>query len=1318
MDTITITATGGATFDVAASASVPVFQPAIDAAGDIGGLTMDGAGPRVVTQATGGRAVSAALPAGAVNAGIVGIDGTGAVYGTYLLPDPGGSSYTTYSFKDAGGIVATIARPNGAADTIVASVNAAGTAAGLYTDASGSTQAFVLSGTDATPVTVDGQAPPSVQSLAPIDAAGDVAGVYTDASGSPHIFLATGGSAAAGSVPLFGGYTPTSVVAVRDGVTMGTLVYGDRTYGFYILAGTTRIFNAPTNALSAPKPVGFDAHGNIVGTYTDNYGRTQSFVEFVAPDGGQPAWNASPLAFPGPGVKSTAVTGVDGAGTVFGTYTDSSNAPHGFVERGGTFTAVPVPDGVDLATPTGADAAGDVVGFTTSSTRETGNAAFTGRDGAGALLTVAGRPLPDVAHGAVTVDGLGRIVGTVSDSAGNHAFVAGPGSTASFDAAPGARSTSVDGTDAAGDVAGSYIDAQNQSHVYLRTADGTVLPLDPTASTGANFVGMNAAGAVTLTYYDGDGGSHAALYAGGRLTTITPDGAISSDVAFIDDAGDVFGSFDDGAGTHLFERAADGTVTRLDPAGDDYATSPFFDAAGDAAGTYKDTTGGGIVTLVGGKLSTTSLTAPLGASRVQSVALDATGGAYGIYEKTGRYDTHAFYQPAGGAPVRIDPTTDISVDHNTLLSGGGTVAGIDTARNNNTQQVYQQVYVHAGGTTKTYDVPNGYSVALAGIDARGDVAGTFGNGRMAGKARSIAFAITGDVLSTLAPPPDADALAGMSVSGITASGLVAGTYTGTDGVTHLFTAQAGSPAATRLDPEGSTDASFVAGTFGEDGTPAPADGAVAVNYTDGSGASHGLVYLDGRVTVVEGAPGATSTSIDRVDAQGNVAGTYTDAAGGTHSFVRFAAATPTIMGTHTGATAGEAPLGPFAGVQVADANAGAIETLTVALSGTGGTLADGAGYAGLRQNADGSYALSGTAAAVTAELAALSFKPRAAGTTTFTLKDVTSVGGVFTNTATDAATVVTDTAAVIPPPAPAPVLTPAPAPGGSALTSLPAPGGSAPPPAPAPGGSALTSVPAPGGSAPPPAPAPGGSAPPPAPAPDAVSIAPQVGFKRGVFTLSGAASSSVGVSSVEITATLGDGTVKDLGAAAVNADGSFTFADRIGRRTQGFITATLTDGAGGTATGTAGFSLSGFPARDGFTAEQDTYNVDGSAPLSTSQFMPDGERTTGVTAPGQTLSADYTDAFDANYQGGNTFLYHAGHGANVVDEFRLRGAQHDTLSFAGSDFGNDVANVLAQAHYAQGGVVITDAVTQDTVQLIGVTKKQLAANAGDIAFHA
>ena len=112
---------------------------------------------------------------------------------------------------------------------------------------------------------------------------------------------------------------------------------------------------------------------------------------------------------------------------------------------------------------------------------------------------------------------------------------------------------------------------------------------------------------------------------------------------------------------------------------------------------------------------------------------------------------------------------------------------------------------------------------------------------------------------------------------------------------------------------------------------------------------------------------------------------------------------PTITGTLAGqTTTSEAAVKPFSGVTIGDANSGASDALTITVTGAGGTLWG----TGLTGGTGGVYTLTGTAAAITSELDALSFTPNAgspgtSSTTNFQLSDLSSAYATATvNTTT------------------------------------------------------------------------------------------------------------------------------------------------------------------------------------------------------------------------------------------------------------------------------------------------------------------------------
>jgi autotransporter passenger strand-loop-strand repeat protein/uncharacterized repeat protein (TIGR03803 family) len=117
--------------------------------------------------------------------------------------------------------------------------------------------------------------------------------------------------------------------------------------------------------------------------------------------------------------------------------------------------------------------------------------------------------------------------------------------------------------------------------------------------------------------------------------------------------------------------------------------------------------------------------------------------------------------------------------------------------------------------------------------------------------------------------------------------------------------------------------------------------------------------------------------------------------------------TSTITGTVAGQTTmNEAPVKPFSGVTIGDKNSNATDTLTITIGGSGGSLADGAGFNGLmKTGTTGVYTLYGSASAITSELDALVFTPNAGApgsnnTSTFKLSDLSSASGSVTYSST------------------------------------------------------------------------------------------------------------------------------------------------------------------------------------------------------------------------------------------------------------------------------------------------------------------------------
>ena len=112
-----------------------------------------------------------------------------------------------------------------------------------------------------------------------------------------------------------------------------------------------------------------------------------------------------------------------------------------------------------------------------------------------------------------------------------------------------------------------------------------------------------------------------------------------------------------------------------------------------------------------------------------------------------------------------------------------------------------------------------------------------------------------------------------------------------------------------------------------------------------------------------------------------------------------------------------------------------------------------------------------------------------------------------------------------------------------------------------------------------------------------------------------------------------------------------------------------------------------------------------------------GSRTVNVTTPGATIASFYRDTFLVHGAAATTFVFDPGYGHDVLKDFRVDGADHDTISLPGDDFSHAIARVLHQAQGVPGGTRIVDPVSGDSILLAGVTKAQLMHNRQDFAFH-
>ena len=185
--------------------------------------------------------------------------------------------------------------------------------------------------------------------------------------------------------------------------------------------------------------------------------------------------------------------------------------------------------------------------FAAGSPANASNYMFTQIDVPGAIGTVADG-----------INGAGQIVGSFSNSTGEHGFLDTGGSFTQLDA-PGATDTVAAGINGAGQIVGGFDDSTGQ-HGFLDTG-GSFTQLDVPGATLTDALGINNAGQIVGTF-DNTTGTHGFLDTGGSFTQLDVPGATGTFAEGINDAGQIVGT--DGAGSFL---DTGGSFTQIDMPG-------------------------------------------------------------------------------------------------------------------------------------------------------------------------------------------------------------------------------------------------------------------------------------------------------------------------------------------------------------------------------------------------------------------------------------------------------------------------------------------------------------------------------------------------------------------------------------------------------------------------------------------------------------------------------------------------------------------------------------------------------------------------------
>ena len=267
---------------------------------------------------------------------------------------------------------------------------------------------------------------------------------------------------------------------------------------------------------------------------------------------GLPASAQTYAIFDPPGAVVTGPQDINPAGTIAGTFSDSSGAFHGFLR---------LPDGT-----------------------------ITTFDVAGAVSTGGNRINPAGSISGIYIDGSGI----------GHGFVRDPDGTFITYDAPGLGSTILNppgiSINPAGTVTGTYSDAAGVRHGFVRTADGTITAFDgPGAAVGTGRSwgtyphGIDPAGVVT-GFYTLNSVNHGFVRTpDGTIRTIDCPEANFSAPNWINPGGAITGGCNTPAAPQGFVRTRDGTFTLFGVPGAVHAVAPVvINAPGAVTGWYWD----------------------------------------------------------------------------------------------------------------------------------------------------------------------------------------------------------------------------------------------------------------------------------------------------------------------------------------------------------------------------------------------------------------------------------------------------------------------------------------------------------------------------------------------------------------------------------------------------------------------------------------------------------------------------------------------------------------------------------------------------------
>lgn len=323
--------------------------------------------------------------------------------------------------------------------------------------------------------------------------------------------------------------------------------------------------------------------GAIVGTYLDANNVYHGFIR--SPQGqyttiDAPCADTTPQSYNG-----TVAQGINDLGEITGFCVDAAGDTHGFVRSPqGRFTEFDALEPAVETVPLFINLEGATAGFVYDNASSLFRAFLRYPNGTVAVFVGPGScplgfnevPNPCYGNEAAYVSLLGASVGNFEDSnLVGHGMIRGPdGRLTTFDA-PGAGTGIYQGTGCPGcthgvnffgEIAGEYIDSNNEFHGYVRDPNGKFAIFDATGAGTGQYQGtgcsadcpmrINDSGEITGSYWDSNNVQHGFLRtAEGTFVTVDPSGSAGTQPESINDSGAITGFYVDANGVfHGFLR--------------------------------------------------------------------------------------------------------------------------------------------------------------------------------------------------------------------------------------------------------------------------------------------------------------------------------------------------------------------------------------------------------------------------------------------------------------------------------------------------------------------------------------------------------------------------------------------------------------------------------------------------------------------------------------------------------------------------------------------------------------------------------------------